>query len=283
MPYLKKISKRSLVVIILFFLVYVWAVFKFSSIKTLPPVKESLPQVIGVKDSVIASPTVNSKALDSTSSRVVVENNDTFLVTRVIDGDTIELENGQVVRYIGVDTPEYTSKNECYGFEATNFNRELVENKRVTLLKDVSETDRYGRLLRYVYVENTFVNDYLVRQGYANVSSYPPDVKYQSQFREAEKAARENNRGLWSFCNVSTPTIASTLTPSQGVVSTDSQGSKDCLIKGNISFSTGEKIYHIPGCKSYEDTQINTSKGEKWFCSEQEALNAGWRKAKNCP
>ena len=276
MPYLKKISKRSLVVIIVFLLVYVWAVFKFSSIKTLPPVKESLPQVIGVKDSVIASPTVNSKALDSTSSRVVVENNDTFLVTRVIDGDTIELENGQVVRYIGVDTPEYTSKNECYGFEATNFNRELVENKRVTLLKDVSETDRYGRLLRYVYVENIFVNDYLVRQGYANVSSYPPDVKYQSQFREAEKAARKNNRGLWSFCG-------KTAITSQEVVSSDVKSSEDCLIKGNISFSTGEKIYHIPGCKSYEDTQINTSKGEKWFCSEQEAINASWRKAKNCP
>ena len=214
---------------------------------------------------------------------MVVENNGTFLVTRVIDGDTIELENGQVVRYIGIDTPEYTSKKECYGFEATNFNRALVENKRVTLLKDVSETDRYGRLLRYVYVENIFVNDYLVRQGYANVSSYPPDVKYQNQFREAEKEARENKRGLWSFCSVSTSNIVPTATPSQGVVSTDSQGSKDCLIKGNISFSTGEKIYHVPGCKSYEDTQINTSKGEKWFCSEQEAINASWRKAKNCP
>lgn len=127
-----------------------------------------------------------------------------FKVVRVVDGDTIELEGGARVRYIGIDTPETVNPNttvECFGQEASNKNKELVEGKDVKLEKDVSETDKYGRLLRYVYVDDIFVNDYLVRQGYANASSYPPDVKYQDQFRQAETEARENIRGLWGICN----------------------------------------------------------------------------------
>ncbi len=118
----------------------------------------------------------------------------TFTVTRVIDGDTIEVEGGERVRYIGIDTPE----SGCLADEATEKNKELVEGKEVRLEKDVSETDQYHRLLRYVYVDNLFVNDYLVRQGYAQTATYPPDVKYQELFREAEQEARENDRGLWA-------------------------------------------------------------------------------------
>jgi len=131
----------------------------------------------------------------------------TYKVTRVIDGDTIELENGQKVRYIGIDTPETVAPNKpdgCFGKEATDKNRELVEGKAVRLEKDVNETDRYGRLLRYVYVEDTFVNEYLVKQGYAYSVSYPPDIKRQEQLRSAETDARENFRGLWGSCNLET-------------------------------------------------------------------------------
>ena len=122
-------------------------------------------------------------------------------VSRVIDGDTIELSTGEKVRYIGIDTPEikHPSKGiECYGKEALEKNSELVSGKKVRLEKDVSETDRYGRLLRYIHVDDVFVNDYLVRQGYAHASSYPPDIKHQDQLKEAEIEARENKRGLWS-------------------------------------------------------------------------------------
>lgn len=125
-------------------------------------------------------------------------------VTKVIDGDTLELEGGQKVRYIGIDTPEtkHPAKGvQCFGKEAAAKNKELIEGKEAIIEKDVSETDRYGRLLRYVYIGNLFINDYLVREGYALASTYPPDVKYQDQFREAEKEARENNRGLWKSCN----------------------------------------------------------------------------------
>lgn len=133
-----------------------------------------------------------------------------LLVEKVVDGDTIKIEGGKTIRYIGINTPETVDlpagkagprrKMECFGKEASDKNKELVEGKKVRLEKDVSETDRFGRLLRYVYVGEVFVNDFLVRQGYAYASSYPPDIKYQEQFIKAEKEARESGRGLWTVC-----------------------------------------------------------------------------------
>ena len=125
------------------------------------------------------------------------------LAIRAVDGDTIEVEiegESYKVRYIGIDTPELHHPTKPVGYyaqEAYEKNRDLVEGQTVFLEKDVSETDRYGRLLRYVYVENVFVNAYLVQQGYAQVSTYPPDVKYQERFLELQREAREAGRGLW--------------------------------------------------------------------------------------
>lgn len=124
-------------------------------------------------------------------------------VKRVVDGDTIELTDGQKLRYIGIDTPETKDPRRavgCFGKEAALKNKELVEGKEVRLEKDVSETDKYGRLLRYVWAQGLFVNEYLVKNGYAHTSTYPPDVKYQDVFKQAEVYARENNLGLWSAC-----------------------------------------------------------------------------------
>ena len=119
-------------------------------------------------------------------------------VVRVIDGDTIEIAGGAHVRYIGMDTPETDPKVEFYGPEAKAKNIEMVEGKLVTLETDVSETDRYGRLLRYVYVDGVFVNGELVRLGYAEAVSYPPDTRYQWQLEQLEKEAKAAKRGLWS-------------------------------------------------------------------------------------
>lgn len=142
------------------------------------------------------SPSENSK-----------ENKNIFRVIRIIDGDTIQIENGKTVRYIGIDTPELSDSRkpvECFAKEAAEFNKNLVEGQWVRLEKDVSETDKYGRLLRYVYVVvfegKIFVNDYLVRQGFAHAATFPPDVKYQNKFLDAQKEARENKRGLWGSC-----------------------------------------------------------------------------------
>ena len=203
----------------------------------------------------------------------------TVLVTRVIDGDTIELVGGVRVRYIGVNTPETVDPRkpvQCFGKEASDRNKELVEGKYVRLVKDVSETDRYGRLLRYVYVGDTFANLALVEGGFAHSSTYPPDVREQEKFRVAEESARIAKKGLWG--EVCTDNGDEELTP---VTKTEiTAPDPSCMIKGNIS--SGGNIYHVPGCESYDKTSINESSGERWFCSEDEAVNAGWRKAKNC-
>ena len=123
-------------------------------------------------------------------------------VVRVIDGDTIEVSIGgetYKVRYIGIDTPETKHPNkgvEWMGLEAAAKNEELVGGRMVGLEKDVSETDRYDRLLRYVWVEGLMVNAALVWLGYAQVSTYPPDVKYTDLFLQLQREACQAERGL---------------------------------------------------------------------------------------
>ena len=238
------------------------------------------------------------------------------LVERVVDGDTFVLEGGQRVRLIGVDTPESVhpdkSKNTEFGKEASAFAKEALEGKRVILEKDVSDTDRYGRLLRYVYLEDgTFFNEYLVKEGYAKVYTYPPDVKFSDVFVEAERYARENNKGLWALddegesnssgkeseppgsgepnnngkaTNENTDNTSSgtntTNTPNtsnnNGNANTSpapSNANHEGEIKGNIN-SKGEKIYHVPGGAYYDRTVA-----EEWFKTEEEAQAAGYRKS----
>jgi len=134
-------------------------------------------------------------------------------VTRVIDGDTIEVEmRGETykVRLIGINTPESTTRIESYGKEASNFTKSQLLGKKVYLEKDVSETDKYGRLLRYVWlkkpseltdseIRTKMFNAILVLEGYAQAATYPPDVKYAEYFAKYEAEARENNRGLWAL------------------------------------------------------------------------------------
>lgn len=149
-------------------------------------------------------------------------------VTRVVDGDTVELENSEKVRYIGVDTPE---TYECYYSEAKDKNKDLVEGEEVYLEKDVSETDRYGRLLRYVWVGNTFVNDNLVAEGYAQVATYPPDIKYQKLFVATQETAQKDEKGLWSeTCHpkdvLGTTTSTSTPAPTQKTTTTQQQSAQ---------------------------------------------------------
>lgn len=141
----------------------------------------------------------------STSTSVIVE--ERGMVTKVIDGDTIEVEflGGELalVRYIGVDTPERAKENtsaECFYQEATKRNEELVAGREVRLVRDVSSVDQYGRLLRYVYVGEDFINLRLVAEGYAVSVTFPPDVARVEEFKKAELAARNSGAGLWAAC-----------------------------------------------------------------------------------
>ncbi|MFZ5856732.1 MAG: thermonuclease family protein [Chloroflexota bacterium] len=152
----------------------------------------------------------------------------TGTVIDVTDGDTIKVRldaDGLVypVRYIGIDTPESTIQHEAYGKEASQKNTELVLGKIVTLFKDVSETDRYDRLLRYVFVDGLFVNYELVRQGFANAATYPPDVSCADLFREAEAYARDNSLGLWASLPLATATVPGSATQSVIIVTVNKQ------------------------------------------------------------
>lgn len=126
-----------------------------------------------------------------------------FKVVRVIDGDTVELEGGEKVRYIGMNTPAIVDPQkpaECFGQEAAEKNKNLVEGKMVRLEKDNTDRDKYGRLLRYVYVGDTFVNLELIGGGFAKMRVYPKDVKFLKQFIRTQEEAKSAARGLWSAC-----------------------------------------------------------------------------------
>lgn len=136
-------------------------------------------------------------------------------VSRVIDGDTVFVGEDKV-RLIGIDAPEIgwvdppagragrgsvdRRGNECFAEEAKEKLRELVEGREVRLEKDVSEKDKYDRLLRYVYVGEENINEVLVREGFAKLATYPPDMKYYGKIKESQRVAKENRAGLWSYC-----------------------------------------------------------------------------------
>jgi endonuclease YncB( thermonuclease family) len=139
------------------------------------------------------------------------------VVTRVIDGDTIEVQiTGRVagpgagdagigstpsVRLIGIDTPESVTPGspvECFGREASAATTALVDGARVLLVKDVEETDRYDRLLRYVYIGEEMANARLIVNGYAHAYTYPPNVRHSDLLVRLQRRARIAERGLWS-------------------------------------------------------------------------------------
>ncbi len=123
--------------------------------------------------------------------------NHEFKVRRVIDGDTIVLQNGERVRYIGIDTPEMRPL-EYYAEEATVANRKLLEGKTVRLEFDVERRDIYKRLLAYVFVDTIFVNARLVEEGYARTYFFPPNTRYKTLLLKMEKEAKSKERGIWA-------------------------------------------------------------------------------------
>jgi micrococcal nuclease len=124
------------------------------------------------------------------------------VVERVIDGDTVVLESGERVRYLLIDTPEDTSTKECWGAEATQANRDLVEGRLVRLHYDLECEDRYGRLLAYIERSGQIINRVLVERGHACVLQIPPNgQEFVDEYRSLEEAARQLNRGLWAVCD----------------------------------------------------------------------------------
>ena len=212
----------------------------------------------------------------------------TYQVLKVMDGDTIHISyNGkdEKVRFIGLDTPETKDPRkpiQCFGREATAKMTEFAENKTVRLEFDKTqgERDKYGRLLAFVYSEDNKNLAYeMIRQGYGNEYTYNSNpYKYQSEFKDAARKAREENKGLWAenTCAGDATKPAGTQTPkSQPTPTTPApqQSQEACVIKGNVG--RNGKIYHMPGQKYY-----NKTNPEAIFCSEAEAQSAGFRRSK---
>ena len=203
-------------------------------------------------------------------------------VVRVIDGDTIELENDVTIRLIGIDAPE---RDECFFEEATAYMEGVLSDGHVRLRKDVTGSDFYNRLLRYVYVpaddpsaDDVFVNYELVRGGFARTAIIAPDTQYRDLLNTAQIEARNEARGGWAMCDwleeyeASRPTVAGDIPPPN----------EQCVIKGNISEKSFGKNYFVPGCPNYNVIKISPEKGEQYFCSEEEAQSAGFTRSASC-
>lgn len=181
-------------------------------------------------------------------------------VVRAIDGDTVEVKIGdklEKVRLIGIDTPETVHPEigeEPYGKEASKFTANNLEGRDVELELDVQERDKYGRLLAYVWIGTELFNETLIKEGYAQVSTFPPNVKYANRFVAAEKEARENKKGLWG---------------NQNVQKEDKKyiGSKE------------SNKYHLPSCQWAQKIK---PENQVWFGSKEEAEKAGYQPCKVC-
>lgn len=235
-------------------------------------------------------------------------------VSRVVDGDTIEVVydgHAYKLRLIGVNTPEtkHPQKGvEFFGKEASAFTEEKLNGKDIYLEKDVSDTDRYQRLLRYVWLtppkdpsnptyeevrDNSF-NGVLVRDGYANASTYPPDVKYSEWFSKIEAEARNNSKGLWNesaraeweAVNVvqAQPQAAPAANPTQQggwtQVTREAKAGKNTYMadvtQGPIKGNSKSGIYHVQGQQGYDKISVDNV---VWFNTVEEAQAAGYRAA----
>lgn len=212
-----------------------------------------------------------------------------YRVVKVVDGDTIDVMiNGKTerLRLIGINTPEIVDPRkpvECFGREASDNAKKLLDGAEVKIAADSTQDDKdiYGRLLRYVWrADGLFYNSEAIKDGFAYEYTYRLPYIYQKDFKAAQKYAQDNQLGLWADGACNKKNIVPALKNNSTAASAPTD--KNCVIKGNIS-SESVKIYHLPNCPYYKQTIINESQGEKWFCTEAEAVAAGWRKAGNCP
>lgn len=187
-------------------------------------------------------------------------------VVEVVDGDTFQLKSGKRVRLIGVDAPEY---NRCGGVEAKKYLESLIKGKIVILKEEVEET--FGRSLALVYIGKTLVNEQVLKAGWGR-----PDYRKNSQRDKLTSAyhfAKDKKLGI--FSSLCRQENSSTRQPANSQT--------NCVIKGNIDKNTYQKFYHLPGCKHYNEVVIEKDIGERYFCSEEEAQKAGFKKASGCP
>jgi hypothetical protein len=184
-------------------------------------------------------------------------------VTKVLDGDTFEIEGGQRIRLRHVDA---SALEYCYGSEARKRLEELVLGKGVILKEKV--VGQQNRAIMLVYADEVLVNLEMIKQGYGRF--HHDNSNQEEILKQAGNQAKEEKLGLYG------PECYQTENPDKPV----------CNIKGNIDKNApaaSAKRYYFPGCPQYHFTIVEKDLGEDWFCSEAEAQEAGFVKAKNCP
>lgn len=191
--------------------------------------------------------------------KIFNQNREKVRVTKVIDGDTFDVETGERIRLYEINAPEYPK--DCMGVDAKARLEDLVLDKTISLEK--IKKDNFGRTLALVYLEKLLINEVLTEEGLAY---FEKDKLLSSDsliIERAEEKARSAGRGVWSsLC----------------------QTKKDgCVIKGNYRPADNTRIYHTPDCYNYDRITIKPGTSDRWFCTEDEAQQAGFRKSLDCP
>lgn len=209
-----------------------------------------------------------------------------YLVSQVFDGDTFKVfdnstsaSSAQVVRIADIDTPE---QGECFYQESKDALKKLIEGKEVELRKDIVAIDEFERLLRYVILpnastvkNNVLVSEYMVAGGYAVPVSNTKNLLYFRTLVIKRDEAIKKGLGMWGGgCDYKVTERSQNDVPASN---------PKCTIKGNISAGVSTKTYFVDGCLTYNQVKIDPARGEKYFCSEQEAVKEGYKKALNCP
>ena len=180
-----------------------------------------------------------------------------FQVTKVVDGDNFEIQDGRRIRLINVDTPE---ESECFRDQSTQISTDLLLNQLVKIETDTNNMDRFGRTLAYVFLKDgTFVNQKLLENGAGEFQIDTVNLRYQDVLTTAATTGHDQIKGLWSTCAPD---------PEVG-----------CIIKGNVD-KRGQRRYVLPESRYYKNTVIRYDKEDRWFCTEELAKEAGFTKAR---
>lgn len=205
-------------------------------------------------------------------------------VVKVVDGDTFEVAGGDkvknvVVRILNIAAPD---RGECYFEEARDVLKKLIEGKEVRLRKDVSGADKFGRLLRHAFLpsetekeDDILISQYMVEKGFAKAIPTAPDFEYKRYLAQMENKAIAGNLGVWGNCKKELPKYFGDTTDMQ-------PEDPDCIIKGNISTENPTQYYFLPSCAPYSQIKIDAERGERYFCSEKEAEEAGFDRSPTC-
>jgi len=181
------------------------------------------------------------------------------VVKKVIDGDTIDTTDGERLRLYEINAPEYPK--DCLGIDAKDRMEDLVLNKKISLEK--TGKDNFGRILAYVYLDKLLINEVMTEEGLAYFEKRKMLTENSLIIEQSQDKAKQAGRGVWSsYCQ------------------TKNEG---CLIKGNFRIAKHTRIYHNPDCYNYDRITIKPGTSDRWFCTEEEAIKAGFVKSKDCP